>query len=105
VPSAVAVTDEEMLRWREELATTSGIFAEAGAAAGVAGLAKAVQAGLVAPGERLVHIASGTGLKDAGRIASATSQLVSVDATMESVHAALRREDSFGRRRMRLLGS
>ena len=100
----LTVTDEEMLRWREELATTSGIFAEAGAAAGVAGLAKAVQSGLVAPGERVVHIASGTGLKDAGRIGSAISQLVQVDATMESVRAAMRGEDCSGRR-MRVLGS
>jgi threonine synthase len=86
----LTVTDEEMLRWRQKLASASGVFAEAGAAAGVAGLAKAIAAGVVVPEERVVHIATGTGLKDAGRIASHPGQLVEIDASMDSVRAALR---------------
>jgi threonine synthase len=85
------VTDEEMLRWRERLAASSGVFAEAGAAAGIAGLAKAVAAGLVGPEDRVVHIATGTGLKDAGRIAASETQFLHVDPTMESTRQALGR--------------
>lgn len=92
----LTVTDQEMLRWREQLATASGVFAEAGAAAGIAGLAAAVESGIVAAGERVVHIATGTGLKDAGRITSASSRLVEIDATMAGVRAAMASRTSAG---------
>ncbi|MGZ4579535.1 MAG: threonine synthase [Nocardioidaceae bacterium] len=86
----LTVTDEEMLEWREQLANASGVFAEAGAAAGVAGLAKAIEQGIIGAGDRVVHIATGTGLKDAGRIHAEASDLTHVEATMDSVRAALR---------------
>nr|WP_240943072.1 threonine synthase [Planosporangium thailandense] len=89
--SLQTVTDEEMLSWRERLAGASGIFAEAGAAAGIAGLSKAVAAGLVGPDDRVVHIATGTGLKDAGRIKASQTQFRYVDPTMESTRQALGR--------------
>jgi threonine synthase len=92
------VSDEEMLTWREKLAGASGVFAEAGAAAGVAGLAKAVELGIVGPGDRVAHIATGSGLKDAGRIATSRTRVIPVEATMASVRRATDRPVGAGRR-------
>ncbi|MGN6635271.1 MAG: threonine synthase [Oryzihumus sp.] len=83
------VTDQEMLTWRERLAGASGIFAEAGAAAGIAGLAHAVESGLIKAEDRVVHIVTGTGLKDAGRIHASSTEFLHVDPTRESTRQAL----------------
>jgi threonine synthase len=85
----LTVTDEEMLHWREVLASDCGVFAEAGAAAGVAGLARAMSAGAVRPGERVVHVATGSGLKDAGRIRVEEGDFVQVDPSMASVRSVI----------------
>jgi threonine synthase len=60
----VTVSDSEILAAIPDLARGSGVFAEPAAAASLAGLRRAVADGLVGPGERVVVISTGSGLKD-----------------------------------------
>lgn len=84
----LSVGDDEMRIWRRRLATRSGIFAELGAAAGIAGIARAVAHGDICVADNVVHISTGTGLKDAGRTSEQRSFL-SADPDMRSVREAL----------------
>ncbi|MDJ0791610.1 MAG: threonine synthase [Acidimicrobiia bacterium] len=58
------VSDERILAAIPTLARGSGVFAEPAAAAAYAGLASAVDRGLVSTGDEVVLIATGSGLKD-----------------------------------------
>jgi threonine synthase len=69
----VRVTDDEILAAIPALARGCGVFAEPAAAAAYAGLVVAVDRGLVTPDERVVVLATGSGLKD---IAAATKSVV-----------------------------
>jgi threonine synthase len=60
----VRVADDAILAAIPVLARGSGVFAEPAAAAGYAGLVEAVTRGLVTADERVVLLATGTGLKD-----------------------------------------
>lgn len=59
-----AVTDEEILAAHRILSAEVGVFVEPGSAAGVAGVLKRAEAGLVPAGARLVITVTGHGLKD-----------------------------------------
>lgn len=59
-----SVTDEEILAAYRLLATTEGLFCEPSSAAGVAGLIKKKEAGLLDPGQMIVVTLTGNGLKD-----------------------------------------
>ncbi len=61
---ALSVTDQEILEAVKTTARTEGVFAEPAGAAPVAGLKKAVRLGLVRGSERVVVLATGSGLKD-----------------------------------------
>ena len=58
--SLVTVSDEEILDAWRDLRTLEGVFSEPASAAGIAGLAH----GFAAPGERVVCVVTGHGLKD-----------------------------------------
>ena len=58
------VTDEEIVKAVHMLAGGCGVFAEPAAAAAYAGLSKAVAMGSIGPEERVVVLATGSGLKD-----------------------------------------
>lgn len=60
----VTVSDEEILAAIPVLARGSGVFAEPAAAAAWAGLVRAAGYGLVGPDDRVVVLATGSGLKD-----------------------------------------
>jgi threonine synthase len=60
----ITVEDDAILAAIGEVARGSGVFAEPAAAAGYAGLKKAVRRGLVDPGWRVVALITGNGLKD-----------------------------------------
>ncbi|HXF56039.1 MAG TPA: threonine synthase [Actinomycetota bacterium] len=59
----LAVSDEEILAAERELAA-HGVFAEPAAAASLAGLRRAREEGLVGPGDRVLCVVTGSGLKD-----------------------------------------
>jgi threonine synthase len=59
-----AVTDEEILAAHRILSAKVGVFVEPASAAGVAGVLKRAQAGLVPAGAKIVITVTGHGLKD-----------------------------------------
>jgi threonine synthase len=77
-----AVTDEEILAAYRLLAAREGVFVEPASAAGVAGLLRAADTGLLAPGQRVVCTLTGHGLKDPGTAMSGApvTTVVPVDA-------------------------
>jgi threonine synthase len=58
------VTDRQILATYRLLANREGVFVEPAAAAGVAGLLAAAEAGRLPPGRRVVCTVTGHGLKD-----------------------------------------
>jgi threonine synthase len=62
--TGVAPSDEEIMEAVKDLAKYEGVFAEPSGAAGLAGLKKVVEEGVVDKDERVVVLVTGTGLKD-----------------------------------------
>ena len=58
------VTDEEILNAYRKVAAMDGVFVEPGSAASLAGVIKHVKAGKIKPGETVVTVFTGNGLKD-----------------------------------------
>jgi threonine synthase len=58
------VTDEEIIEAYHFLASKEGIFGEPASAASVAGLIKCAKKGLIKPGQKIVCVITGHGLKD-----------------------------------------
>lgn len=83
--AAVTVTDDEILQAIPELASTSGVFAEPAAAAGLAGLRRAAAAGLVGAEESVVLLVTGSGLKDVRGAGRTVHRPDPLEATLEAV--------------------
>jgi len=77
---AVVVSDESILDAQRLLGECEGVFAEPASAAAVAGVRAAVERGTIEPGERVVTVATGTGLKDSASAREAVDDVISVDA-------------------------
>lgn len=77
------VTDEDILTAYELVARLEGIFCEPASAASIAGVAKLSRQGVFKPGERIVCVLTGNGLKDPERAA-----LVGGDTTVVPADAA-----------------
>lgn len=58
------VTDEQILEAYKLIAANEGVFAEPGSCASIAGTLKDVKAGKIKPGETVVSVLTGNGLKD-----------------------------------------
>ena len=84
-----AVTDVEILDAYRLLAEREGVFCEPASAASIAGLFRAVDAGLVQPGETVVCTLTGHGLKDPERAISTVELGISVEPTAAAVAAQL----------------
>jgi len=89
----VTVSDEEILAAIPALARGSGVFAEPAGAAAWAGLVRAAGAGLVGPSDRVVVIATGSGLKDAASARRAAEEAgaapIEIAAEREALERAL----------------
>ena len=81
----VRVDDDEILAAIPVLAQGCGVFAEPAAAAAYAGLVKAVRDRLVRADERVVVLATGSGLKDVVSAMKAVGQPHSVTPDLDSV--------------------
>jgi threonine synthase len=84
-----SVTDVEILDAYRLLAEREGVFCEPASAASVAGLLRAVDAGLVRTGETVVCTLTGHGLKDPERAISTVELGISVEPTAAAVAAQL----------------
>lgn len=84
-----SVTDDEILAAYHLLASTEGVFCEPASAASVAGLLKRHVAGGFTPGERVVCILTGHGLKDPETAIGKGAGVITVPATLNAVEEAL----------------
>jgi len=89
--ATVAVSDEEILDAERTLGHTEGIYAEPASAATLAGLERAIEHGIVAPGDSVVLVVTGTGLKDT---ASARTLVDGVEHVPRSPDAVPEQEQS-----------
>jgi threonine synthase len=78
----VAVSDHEILEAMRMLGREAAVFAEPAGAAGFAGLHKMVRQGEIDPGERIVALVTGNGLKDVESAISAVGQPDLIEPTM-----------------------
>ena len=85
----LAVTDAQILEAYRFLARQEGIFCEPASAASLAGLWAAQDAGLITPGQRVVCILTGNGLKDPDRAVAEADAPVQAPATAAALAAAL----------------
>ena len=85
--TAVTVSDEDVLEAETLLGSTEGIYAEPAGAAPVAGVRRAVVEGIVAPGETVVVVVTGTGLKDTESAMAATADVTTIRPDVGDVTA------------------
>ena len=87
------VSDDEILAAIPTLARGSGVFAEPAGATPYAGLLVAVEQGLVGSDDRVVILATGSGLKDVASamkaVAAVGTEPMRVDPNLEALKAAL----------------
>jgi threonine synthase len=89
----VIVNDEEILKAIPALARGSGVFAEPAGAASLAGAVKALSMGLVTPDERIVILATGSGLKDIRATLQAVGKPKRIKPNLKAVKTALQGEE------------
>jgi len=90
----IRVDDKEILAAIPALAQGCGVFAEPAAAAAYAGLVRAVAEGRVSADERVVVLATGSGLKDVASAMKAVGQQPTVvEPTLAAVIEALNADD------------
>jgi threonine synthase len=85
----LTVADTDILEAMRLLGSRAAVFAEPAGATAYAGLARAVEAGLVSPEERIVVLNTGNGLKDVRAAMQAAGEARVVEPTLEGLRAAL----------------
>lgn len=83
--SMVAVEDGEILEAMYELARHSGVFGEPAGVTGVAGLLRAISDGTVKAHETVLHIVSGSGLKDVRAAMQACPEARRIKVSLDEV--------------------
>jgi threonine synthase len=87
----IRVDDSEILAAIPDLARGCGVFAEPAAAAAYAGLIKAVGQGMIEPDDRVVVLATGSGLKDVAAAIESVGQPPVVLPDLSHVRDAIHR--------------
>jgi threonine synthase len=85
----ISVTDEAILQSIPALARGAGVFGEPAGVAGVAGVKRAVELGIIAPSESVALIMTGNGLKDIQSATRAVGRAISIRPDMEEVRTAV----------------
>jgi threonine synthase len=80
-----AVSDGEIMDAQREIARSEGIFCEPASAAGVAGVRRLAAEGRIGPGETVVCVLTGHGLKDPDSVQAEEGSLTPVAADLESI--------------------
>jgi threonine synthase len=88
----LSVSDEEIVAAIPALAQGCGVFAEPAASAAYAGLVKAVAQGWVASDERVVVLATGSGLKDIATAMESVGEPHLVEPSMDGLRQVMARE-------------
>jgi threonine synthase len=87
--SIVTARDEAILSWIPRLARATGVFAEPTGVAALAGLEVAIEKGLVRRGERVLHVATGNGLKDTRGAMRSVGPPMRIQPSLDAVRKAL----------------
>ncbi|MEW6510100.1 MAG: threonine synthase [Bacteroidota bacterium] len=87
----IAVTDDEILDAMRITARLGGVFGEPAGVAGVAGLRRAVDHGLLQRGDTALVVITGNGLKDIQTARLAAGQEMHVEPRLDAVRAAIAR--------------
>ncbi|NLE44375.1 MAG: threonine synthase [Chloroflexi bacterium] len=85
----IRVSDAEILAAIPVLAQGCGVFAEPAAAAAYAGLVAAVERDLVGPDERIVVLATGSGLKDVAGAMKSVGQPHTIEPSLAAVRSVV----------------
>ena len=85
----VAVTDEEILQSIPLLARKTGVFGEPAGVAGVAGVSRAVESGIIHRSESVAMVMTGNGLKDIQSAIRSAGSAIEVRPEMEEVRRAV----------------
>jgi len=85
----IAVGDDEILEAMRHTARLGGVFGEPAAVAGVAGLRKALDVGIVGRGETALVVITGNGLKDIRAARQAAGTEWSISPSLEAVEKVL----------------
>lgn len=85
----VNVSDEAILDFIPRTARGSGVFGEPAAVTAVAGIEAARQQGIIGPGESVLAVISGSGLKDVKNAMRAVTRPAALAPSLDAVAAAL----------------
>jgi threonine synthase len=85
----INVTDDEILNMIKILGKNTGIFGEPAGVAGVAGIKKAVENGIIKPSESVAVVVTGNGLKDIKNAEKATGAPLSLDPNLNELSQLL----------------
>jgi threonine synthase len=85
----VSVTDEEILQSIPMLARKAAVFGEPAGVAGVAGIKRAVESGIIAASESVALIMTGNGLKDIQSATRVVGRATSVRPNMEEIRSVV----------------
>jgi threonine synthase len=85
----VSVTDEEILQSIPQLAQTAGVFGEPAGVAGVAGVRRAVELGIINRSESVAIVMTGNGLKDIQSAIRAAGSAIAVRPDLDEVRRAV----------------
>ena len=91
----ITVSDGEVLEGMRKLARGAAVFAEPAGATGYAGLARAVQNGIVDSDEEVVVVVTGNGLKDISSAVKAAGQATTINPSVKELERALTPQPSF----------
>lgn len=85
----ISVTDEEILWSIRTLARKAAVFGEPAGVAGVAGVKRAVEQGIIAPTDTVALLVTGNGLKDIQSAVKAAGGPVYIEPRLDAVKEAL----------------
>ncbi len=89
----ITVSDEEILEAMRVLGRQAGVFGEPAGVTGFAGLLKMLRQGRLDPGERIVVLVTGNGLKDVGSAMRAAHKPHVIEPTLEALHRLVETTD------------
>jgi threonine synthase len=85
----IAVSDEEILEAMRTTARLGGVFGEPAGVAGVAGVKKAVEKGIIKSNESVLTVITGNGLKDIQTAKKAAGEEIIIEPNLQSLEKIL----------------
>ena len=85
----VTVSDEDIMKACQTLASSTGVFAEPAGAAAFAGILRAREEGWISGRDSVLHVVTGNGLKDSRGATRAAPEAYRIGPTMEDLRGAL----------------